>query len=494
MPLALPVARSRVATRALVGIIAFTLLGSAVAIEPGSTSASGLGNQISANRSGQIYAERAMLAQDAVLAQVSRDLKSAKRDLKQARRSLAHGKRARTQVSALVRDRKNHLAQVEQEHAEALEESPPPEGEAPSQSGYEQRVKKLRQDVRSAERRQRSVSAHVRALARVKWSRQARLRSLKSAKRAAIYRREAAEGALASRIVQMTSLAAERADNQSAVSLTGQASFSWPTTGRIVQSYGCTGFYLNPRRGSCRHFHDGVDIVDGYGTPVRAVAVGVVAYVGWNPWDEGGRAWIVVVVHPDGYVSRYGHLIATEQVRAGELVHTGQTVGKMGSTGNSTGTHLHFELLRGSQDVNPLGYLPTGVIKIDKTSTKQGQRALQSKQKKHARAKQQAKARKAANAKADAEGAAAETVAPRVCEPVDPTVTTVTTASGDADGSGAVDGTTSVIDCVTEAQPSDALETASTPPHERLSAQAEPTATELPGVRLPPRGTSPAPA
>ncbi len=486
--------------RALVGIMAFTLLASAIVAAPGPASASGLGNQISANRSGQLYAERAMLTQDAVVAQVGRDLKSAKRDLKRARHTLARGKRARTQASALVRDRKNHLAQVEQEHAESLKASPPPEGEAPSQSGYEQRVKKLRQDVRSAERQERSVSAHVRALARVKWSRQARVRSLKSAKRAAIYRRESAEGALASRIVQMTSLAAERADNQSAVSLTGQASFSWPTTGRIAQTYGCTGFYLNPRRGSCRHFHDGVDIVDGYGTPVRSVAVGVVAYVGWNPWDEGGRAWIVVVVHPDGYVSRYGHLNPTDTVRAGELVHTGQTVGKMGSTGNSTGTHLHFELLRGGNDVNPLGYLPTGVIKIDKTSTKQGQRALQAKQKKQERAKQKAKARKAAKAEAEAEAeeAAAEAVAPDACEPVDPAVTMVTTTNGEAgagaDGSGVVEGTAAVTECATDAQLSDAPEMASAPAHEQFSAQAQPTAAELPGVRMPPRGTSPAPA
>ena len=408
-------------------------------------------------------------------------------------------------MSALVRDRKNHLAEVEQEHAESLEASPPPEGEPPSHSGYEQRIKKLRQDVRSAERRQRSVSAHVRALARAKWARQARVRSLKSAKRAAIYRREAAEGALASRIVQMTSLAAERANNQSAVSLTGQSSFSWPTSGRIAQAYGCTGFYLNPRRGSCRHFHDGVDIVDGYGTPVRAVAVGVVAYVGWNPWDEGGRAWIVVVVHPDGYVSRYGHLIPTDTVRAGELVHTGQTVGKMGSTGNSTGTHLHFELLRGGKDVNPLGYLPTGVIKIDKTSTKQGQRAMQAKQKRQERARQKARAHKAAKAKAEAEAeaeaaedAAAEdaaaAVVPDACEPVDPTATMVKTADGDADDSGVVRGNTSVTECVPDAQLPEAPETASAPARERLPAQAEPTAAELPGVKLPSRGTSPAPA
>ena len=209
---------------------------------------------------------------------------------------------------------------------------------------------------------------------------------------------------LAGRIVQMTSLAAVRAENETTVTLHRQRLFSWPTTGRISQTYGCTGYPLNPRRGSCRHFHDGLDIVDGYGTPVRAVAVGVVAYAGWNPWDEGGRAYIVVVVHPDGFVSRYGHMIPTKRVRAGEVVHTGQVIGKMGNTGRSTGTHLHFELLRGGKDVNPLSYLPSGVVKIrvDKTTTKRGAaekaRAQKAKARKKAQVERARARRKAAKA------------------------------------------------------------------------------------------------
>jgi hypothetical protein len=173
---------------------------------------------------------------------------------------------------------------------------------------------------------------------------------------------------------RMTDLARARVDHQTDVRLAAHTSFSWPAVGRISQTYGCTGFYLNPRRGSCRHFHDGLDIVAGYGSGVRATAVGVVAYTGWNPYDEGGRAWIVVIVHPGGYVSRYGHMIPGDRVRAGELVHTGQLIGRMGNTGRSTGTHLHFELLRGSTDVNPWSYLPSGVakIKIDRSSAKKG--------------------------------------------------------------------------------------------------------------------------
>ena len=132
--------------------------------------------------------------------------------------------------------------------------------------------------------------------------------------------------------------------------------------GRLSQTYGCTGFRLNPPRGSCRHFHDGLDIVAGYGSRIRSAADGVVAFAGWNPWDEGGRAWIMVVSHPDGYVTRYGHLLPGGRARVGQFVRQGQAIGRMGNTGKSTGTHLHFELLRGSTPLSPWAYLPAGMV------------------------------------------------------------------------------------------------------------------------------------
>ena len=214
----------------------------------------------------------------------------------------------------------------------------------------------------------------VRAQTRVVRSKKSQIQNIDRQRKAAVARRSGAEGALSSYIKQMTELARIKAEQQATVDLNGQSeAFSWPTTGRISQPYGCTGVKFNAARGNCKHFHDGIDVVSAYGTPVRAVAVGVVAYSGWNPYDKEGRAYVVDIVHPDGFVSRYGHLIATNHVRAGELVHTGQVIGKMGSTGKSTGTHLHFELLKGGKDVNPVSYLPTGVVRVDKTTTKAGQ-------------------------------------------------------------------------------------------------------------------------
>lgn len=128
--------------------------------------------------------------------------------------------------------------------------------------------------------------------------------------------------------------------------------FSWPAAGMVTQEYGCTGFYLEPRRGSCAHFHDGIDIANAAGTPVRAGDDGVVAFVGWNPFDRD-PAYMVVIGHGGGYTSGYFHLLPRQRVRAGQVVRRGQVIGYMGSTGNSTGPHVHWEIYRNERSVNP---------------------------------------------------------------------------------------------------------------------------------------------
>ncbi len=128
--------------------------------------------------------------------------------------------------------------------------------------------------------------------------------------------------------------------------------FSWPAAGMVTQEYGCTGFYLEPRRGSCDHFHDGIDIANGLGTPVRASDFGVVAFVGWNPYDSD-PAYMVIIGHGGGYTTGYFHLQSRRAVRAGQTVRRGQVIGYMGNTGNSTGPHLHWEVYRNGRPVNP---------------------------------------------------------------------------------------------------------------------------------------------
>lgn len=128
--------------------------------------------------------------------------------------------------------------------------------------------------------------------------------------------------------------------------------FAWPAAGVVTQEFGCTGFYLEPRRGSCNHFHDGIDIANAMGTPIRAGDDGVVAFVGWNPYDSD-PAYMVIIGHSGGYTSGYFHLQPRRAVRAGQTVRRGQVIGYMGSTGNSTGPHLHWEVYRNDRPVNP---------------------------------------------------------------------------------------------------------------------------------------------
>lgn len=151
----------------------------------------------------------------------------------------------------------------------------------------------------------------------------------------------------------------------------------WPASGRITQRYGCTGFWANPRRGSCRHFHNGIDIANRRGTAIRAMASGVVRFIGRDPWDRGrDRAWMVIIRHRSGHYSWYAHMLPRypDGVRRGRRVRQGQVIGYMGESGRATGIHLHFMVERNGSFVNPLPYLrarrphalsaPTGAVAV----------------------------------------------------------------------------------------------------------------------------------
>ncbi|MFZ9995015.1 MAG: M23 family metallopeptidase, partial [Steroidobacteraceae bacterium] len=99
-------------------------------------------------------------------------------------------------------------------------------------------------------------------------------------------------------------------------------------------------------------FHWGIDFAGNLGDPVVAVGAGVVTYVG----RRVGYGFVVDVSHGDGFVTRYAHNSAVT-VKLGETVTRGQQLALMGSTGRSTGPHVHFEVLRNGRPVNPLSYL-----------------------------------------------------------------------------------------------------------------------------------------
>jgi murein DD-endopeptidase MepM/ murein hydrolase activator NlpD len=130
---------------------------------------------------------------------------------------------------------------------------------------------------------------------------------------------------------------------------------SWPMTGfRITQPFGPTSILLEPALGQYAHFHTGVDLAAPLGTDVTAAADGVVVAVGHTGVGYGNY---VIIAHGGGIESLYGHLLETE-VLVGDHVIRGQRIGREGSTGFSTGPHLHFELRLKDQVVDPMPYLP----------------------------------------------------------------------------------------------------------------------------------------
>jgi murein DD-endopeptidase MepM/ murein hydrolase activator NlpD len=123
----------------------------------------------------------------------------------------------------------------------------------------------------------------------------------------------------------------------------------WPVDGTLEAGFGGR---RNPFGGSGYEFHSGQDIEAAWGVPVVAGASGRVSFVGW----QNGYGQLVVVDHGGGLTTRYGHLSHID-VEVNQTVSRAQLLGKVGSTGRSTGPHLHYEVRINDQPVNPLQYL-----------------------------------------------------------------------------------------------------------------------------------------
>lgn len=120
----------------------------------------------------------------------------------------------------------------------------------------------------------------------------------------------------------------------------GTGVFGWPVSGRITQIFW--------------NLHRAIDIGAPLGTPVVAADSGYVVYAGW---DDSGYGNLVIIDHGNGYRTLYAHL-SSFSVTTGQSVAKGERIGAVGSTGNSTGPHLHFEIRYHDVQRNPLGFLP----------------------------------------------------------------------------------------------------------------------------------------
>jgi murein DD-endopeptidase MepM/ murein hydrolase activator NlpD len=155
-------------------------------------------------------------------------------------------------------------------------------------------------------------------------------------------------------VAEVESLAAESASLAAAIqsaqasagsSGTGApsaAGFIWPVNGPVVSGFGM-------RWG---RMHEGIDIAASSGTPIHAAAAGTVIHAGWL----GGYGNLVVLDHGDGLSTAYAHASAI-LVGLGQRVSQGETLSLVGSTGNSSGPHLHFEVRVNGSAVDPLFYL-----------------------------------------------------------------------------------------------------------------------------------------
>ena len=145
---------------------------------------------------------------------------------------------------------------------------------------------------------------------------------------------QAASAALTDRI--------RAAQGQSSSPPPSSAGLVWPVSGPVTSPFGW-------RWG---RMHEGIDIGVSYGTPIHAAASGTVIYCGW----ESGYGNLTVLDHGGNLATAYGHQ-SSIAVSCGQHVNQGDVIGYVGSTGHSTGPHLHFEVRVNGSPVDPMGYL-----------------------------------------------------------------------------------------------------------------------------------------
>ena len=150
----------------------------------------------------------------------------------------------------------------------------------------------------------------------------------------------------AQRAAEAAAAAAAAGGSSGGGSANASGSFLWPVASYVYVS-SRFGLRVHPITGKTKS-HTGIDIASNQGTAVYASDGGTVTLAGWN----GGYGNCIMIDHGNGYVTLYGHL-SSISVSVGQTVSQGATIGAVGSTGNSTGPHLHFEVLKNGTRIDP---------------------------------------------------------------------------------------------------------------------------------------------
>jgi len=219
--------------------------------------------------------------------------------------------------------------------------------------GQKSALERERERVSALEREQSEVTERLQAVAQERQAALDELESARAAKRKAV---AAVEKDLAAWNKQEDQLLEEsdsitgqlRALTVGVTVKPGKGILSWPVAGGVSSGF---GYRIHPIF-NVRKMHTGIDISAGMGTPIRASADGTVVSAGWR----GGYGKCVVVSHSGNLATLYAHQ-SEILVVVGEKVERGEVIGKVGSTGYSTGPHLHFEVRVNGSPVDPLGYL-----------------------------------------------------------------------------------------------------------------------------------------
>ncbi len=218
-------------------------------------------------------------------------------------------------------------------------------------------LERRRAQVAATERRQRGESDRLEGLVATRVGAVRRLDQAKSQKQAVVQQAEHDKAAWERQedalLAESASIAAKLRSTPAVQAASGTArvsrgGFVRPVPGRITSPF---GYRLHPIF-HVRRLHTGLDMSAGMGTPVHAAAAGTVIFAGWR----GGYGRVVMIAHGGGVSTLYAHQSAVE-VSVGRVVARGQVIGRVGSTGYSTGPHLHFEVRVGGSPVDPMGYL-----------------------------------------------------------------------------------------------------------------------------------------
>jgi murein DD-endopeptidase MepM/ murein hydrolase activator NlpD len=334
----------------LVTLLVFLLMLSVEGVVPPRVAAEGA-NGVAAIRARQLRAERSMRRADRQIVRLERRREQHGRHLtrttQRLERSIARRDAARERLERIH----ERLATARAHRDRELRVHPSPTGrQRADRPALRHHVHELHE---RSQRPQAKADRLERRIDRLRRTRQTRVHGAGAARvEARRQAREHAEAVLGSQIGLMLALAKERAAARSPKHPLHD--LLRPARGRVSQGYGCHDARRSRRGGGgCARFHDGVDIATAAGARVRAAADGYVAYVGWNPWDDGRRAYVVIIGHANDLETIYAHLKPVAVVRAGQHVRRGQHIGMVGMTGHTSGPHVHWEVSRDFRTIDP---------------------------------------------------------------------------------------------------------------------------------------------